>query len=318
MSATDVHTGAWGGDPARKQASIAAARAALAAGRAMTCIPALRLSVAGQSDDPSNVYCEAYGTADLAELEARAGLSASTLMLASAALCGCQHWTRSGEGDRHIPGLVGGTKEAPIAALEAIRVGADPFTLTRNYVVDLLGHLATVRDNQGRCLTPEQQALVRQLATLHDAGCTDPARFRELRRTATAATDAATGDLEGPILRFVESVAWPLAGLSAELPEFVVYLHFDLRSLLAPESLSPADQAMRDALWALYEAAQEQFRANPKFDIKAELERIKSTREFAAVNAPAFQARVDHSELMEAEAYAPFATDLLTGAFRKA
>ena len=318
MSAVLALSSAWGGDPERKQASIASARSALAAGPTVMCNPTLWLGAAGQANGPSNLYCAAYGTADPAELEARAGLPVSTLMLASAALCGCQHWASTGEGDQRMPALVGGAEEAPIAALEAIRAGADPFALTRGYVVDLLGQLAAVHDRAGGGLTPEQQALVRQLATLHDEGCTDPATFRAIRRTATAATDAASGDLEGAVLRFVEAVAWPLAGLSAELPEFVMRLQVELRSPLAPELLTPAERATYDAFSALYLAASRRLKADPTLDAKAEYEKIESTPEFVAVNDPAFQVRLERLALVEAEAYAPFAVDLLIGAFRKA
>ena len=318
MSAVLALSSAWGGDPERKQASIASARAALAAGPVVTCNPSLRLVAAGQANGPSNVYCAAYGTADPAELEIRAGLPVSTLMLASAALCGCQQWASTGEGDQRRPALVGGAEEAPIAALEAIRAGADPFALTRNYVVDLLGQLATLQDRVGKGLTPEQQALVRQLATLQDEGCTDPATFRAFRRTATAATDAATGDLDDTVLRFVEAVAWPLAGLTAELPEFLMHLQVELPSSLAPDLLSAAERATYDAFSALYLAASRRLKADPTLDAIAEYAKIETTPEFVAVNDPAFQDRLERLALVEAEAYAPFAVDLLIGAFRKA
>ena len=309
---------AWGGDPARKQASIAAARAALAARPVVTCSPALNLAEVGADRNWSNVYCAAYGTADPADLEAQAGLPVSVLLLASAALCGCQFMARTGVGDQRMPELVGGAKEAPIAALEAIRAGADPLALIRNYVVDLLRQMAGLHDCEGRGLTPEQQALVRQLATLHDESCTDRATFRALRRTAMAATDTATGDLEGTVLRFVESVAWPLAGLSTELIGSVMFLHIELRSPLAPEQLSPAERATGDALSALYLAAGQRLREDPAVDAKAEYAKIETTPEFAAVKDPAFQDRLERLALVEAEAYAPFAGDLLIGAFRKA
>ena len=315
MSAAEVLTGAWGGDPARKQASIATARAALAAGPVVMCNPTLRLAAPGQADDVSNVYCAAYGTADPAELEARSGLPVSTLMLASAALRGCEHWSRVGDG---VPRMVGGTGEAPIVALEAIRAGADPVALARHYVVDLLAQLAAVQDSAGQGLSPEQQALVRHLATLHEEGCTDPATFRALRRTATAATDAAAGDLEGAVLRFAESVAWPLAGLVRELAEFAMRVHMELRSHLALERPSPAEQATLEAVSVMYGATTERLQADPKLDFKAEFAKIEATPEFAAANDAAFQAQLEHYDLVAAEAYAPFAVELLLGAFRKA
>ena len=315
MSASDVHTGAWGGDPARKQASIAAARAALAAGPVVMCNPTLRLAEPGQADDVSNVYCAAYGTADPAELEARSGLPVGTLMLASAALRGCEHWSRVGVG---VPRLVGGTGEAPIAALEAIRAGADPVALARKYVVDLLRQIEAIRDRDGQGLTQDHRALVSHLATLHEEGCTDPATFRALRRTATAATDAAAGDLEGAVLRFAESVAWPLAGLVGELPEFAMRVHVELRSHLAPERPSPAERATLEAVSALYRAVYERQGADPKLDFNAEVARIEATPEFAAANDAAFQAQLERYDLVAAESYAPFAANLLIGAFRKA
>ena len=309
---------AWGGDAGRKQASIAFARSALAGRPSVFCSPTLRLGTAGQAGDPSNVYCAAFGTADPSELEARSGLPASTLMLASAALSACVRWDQAGEDMPRVPGLVAGAIEAPLDALEAIRAGADPRALARRYVVDLLGQLAVRRDHGGRGLTAEQQALVRQLATLHDEGCTDPAAFRALRRAATAATDAATGDLAPKALGFVESVAWPLAGLTDELPELVSGLHAALRSQLLLERLSPQEHATLDALSNLYRAVREREGVDPTFDARAERERIETTPEFVAANEPALLARLDRYDRDAIEAYAPFAVDLLIGAFRSA
>ena len=311
-------SGAWGGDPVWKQASIAAARAALAAGPVVMCSPTLRLAASGQANDVSNVYCAAFGTADPSELEARSGLPASTLMLASAALSACVRWDPAGEDMPREPRLVAGAIEAPLDALEAIPVGADPLALARHYVVDLLGQVAVRRDHGGRGLTAEQQALVRQLATLHDEGCVDPAGFRALRRAATAATDAATGDVATKVLGFVESAAWPLAGLVEELPELVSGLHAALRSQLLLEQLSPRERATLDALSGLYRAVGERERVDPTFDARAERERIETTPEFAAANEPALLARLERYDRDAIEAYAPFSVDLLIGAFRKA
>ena len=247
MSAAVALDGAWGGDPARKRASVAVARKALAAGPVVMCNPALLLDAAEPPRKPGNVFCAAYGTADPSELETRAGLPASTLMLASAALVACEHWVGAGDGDQRVPRLVNGAAAAPIALLEAIRVGADPLELTRHYVVDLLGELAAILSHDGRGLTREQQSLVRQLATLHSRGTADCHAFRALRRTATAATDAATGDLATTVLRFVEAVAWPLAGLVPELPAITARLHFELRTQLAPERRSPGTRATLEA-----------------------------------------------------------------------
>jgi len=102
MSASPTSIVAWGGDPARKQASIEAARAVLAAEPAVTYSASLKLASTGQAHYPSNVYCAAYGTADPDELEARAGLSASTLLLASAALGACEYWGWSSESDGRV------------------------------------------------------------------------------------------------------------------------------------------------------------------------------------------------------------------------
>ena len=310
--------GAWGGDPARKQAAIATARASLAAGPIVTCIPTPHLGDAGQPGDPSNVYCAAYGTADPAELEARAGLSAATLMLASAVLSACEYWEKAGEDGPHLPQMAAGTGEAPIAVLEAVPVGADPVALARNYVVDLLGWLGAIRDRDGRGLDPEQQRIVRELATLHGEGGADAARFRALRRTATAATDAATGDLAPAVFRFVEAAAWPLAGLAAELPGVVSQLHIGMRSLLAPERPSPAEQATIDALSALYRALNARTTAEPDLDFKAELAKIEATPEFVAAYDPAFVARIRRYDVVAADAYGPIAVERLIGAFRRA
>ena len=309
---------AWDGDAARKQASIAFARSALAARPSVFCIPTLRLGTAGQADDPSNVYCAAFGTADPSELESRSGLPASTLMLASAALSVCVRWDQAGEDMPRVPGLVAGAIEAPLNALEAIPVGADTLALARRYVVDLLGRLADPRNHGGRGLTAEHQALLRQLATLHDEGCTDPVAFRALRRAATGATDAATGDLARPALGFVESVAWPIEGLTEELPELVSRLHLDLRLKLLLEQQSPQECATLDALSDMYRAVSDRERVDLTFDAQAERERIETTPEYAAANEPALLARLDRNDLVATEAYAPFAVDLLIGAFRRA
>ena len=268
--------GAWGGDPARKQASIAAARAALAAGPEVFCSAALL---------PGNVYGVAYGTVDPAELDARAGVPAGTLLLAAAALGSCQYYGPVSGDDVPAYRMAAGTEGAPIAVLEAIRVGTDPLGLARCYVVDLLGRLATLAGPAGQALTPDQQEMVRRLAALHECDGTDPAAFRAFRRAATSTTDAATGFLATEILKFVESVGWPLAGLTMELPIFVARLHVVLRDCLAPERPSAEEQATLDALDALYAATNERLR---------------------------------HYERIAAEAYAPFAVDLLTGAFRRA
>lgn len=318
MSASNETAGAWGGDPLRKRTSIAAARKALESGPVVMCSPPLRLGAAGQANDPSNIYCAAYGTDDPAELEARAGVPTSTLMLVSATLGHCEYWAPTGEGDQRAPRMAAGLEGAPIDALEAIRAGADPTSLERCYVVDLLRRLTAIQDRGGRGLNHDQQALMRQLASLHDDGSTDPATFRAVRRMATEATDAATGELETTVLRFVESVAWPLGGLSAELPWITSRVNFELRTQLAPERPSVAEQATLEALATRYRALNERYEAEPDLDFKAELGKIKATPEFAAANEPAFMARLQGYDAAAVEAYAPFAVGVLVGAFSRA
>lgn len=309
-------SGAWGGDSARKQASIAAARAALAAGPVVVCAP--RLFLADENRDWGNVYCVAYRTTDPAELEARAGLPVSTLMLVSAALSSCDYYVLADDGMGRRKRLADNALEAPIAALEAIPVGADTLALGRSYVIELLARLERLRDLDGRGLTPEQRALPRRLATLHSEGSADPVAFRVLRRTATAATDASTAEIEAAIMAFVESLAWPLAGLTAELPEILSLGHQGLRACLAPERPTPAETAQMTAVDAMFHAMGERFETEHGFDIDAEIAIIEATPEYLAVNHPAFKVRLEHYDMVAAEAYAPFAIDLLLGAFRTA
>ena len=68
----------------------------------------------------------------------------------------------------------------------------------------------------------------------------------------------------------------------------------------------------------MYGATTERLQADPKLDLKAEFAKIEATPEFAAANDAAFQAQLEHYDLVAAEAYAPFAVELLIGAFRKA
>lgn len=319
MGATEAHAlpyGAWDGDPARKQASIAAARAAIAAGPAVVCAP--RLSIPDEHRDWGNVYCTAYRTTDPAELEARAGLPVSSLMLASAALSGCDYYELADDGMRRRKRLAENALEAPIAALEAIPVGADTFALGRSYVLELLGRLERLRDLDGRGLTPEQRALPRRLATLHGEGSADPFAFRALRRTTTAATDAAATEIETAVLAFVESLAWPLAGLTDELPDIVQRGHQGLRAALAPQRPTPVEAAQLKAVETMFDALDERRRAEPGLDTEPEVARIQATPEFRAVIDLAFQVRLEHYDHLAAEAHAPFAIDLLLGAFRKA
>ena len=316
MRAAEIFNGAWGGDPGRKQASIAAARAALAVGPAVVCVP--RPFLATEHRDWGNVYCTAYRTTDPAELEARAGLPVSTLMLASAALSGCDYYVWAGDNMRHCKRLAGNALEAPIAALEAIPLGADTLALARCYVLDLLVRLERLRDLDGRGLTPEQRALPRRLATLHSEGSTDSVAFRALRRTAIAATDVATIEIEAAVMAFVESLAWPLAGVTDELPDILQRGHHGLRAALAPERPTPAEAAQMKAVDAMYDALQKRIWAEPGLDTKPEVARISATPESVAVWDTAFQVRLARYDLLAAEAYAPFAIDLLIGAFRRA
>ena len=317
VSAEVVQSGAWGGDPARKQASIATARAALAAVPVVSLRPRFKLAAPG-NDEVSNVYCAAYGTDDPAELETRSGLPASTLMLVSAALRACERWGASDDGGRRELPLVEPVAGAPVEALEAIRVGADPLAIARSYVVELFGRLEALRDHDGRGLTTEQCALLHRLATLHRDDCTDPAAFNELRREAMAMTDRTSGEFEKPVLKFVEALAWPLAGLTGELPEIVGTLHMELFDRLSPEQPSPADKAIGEAANALARALMARIEADPTLDNEAEYARLRATPEFVAMRDPAFRARQSRLDLVAAEAYAPFAVDVLLTAFRRA
>ena len=316
-SAKVVQSGAWGGDAARKQASIATARAALATVPVVSLRPKLKLATPGH-DEVSNVYCAAYGTDDPAVLESRAGLPVSTLMLTSAALRACERWGASDNGGRRELPMVPPVAGVPVEALEAIRVGAEPIAIARSYVVELLGRLEILGDRDGRGLTPEQRALLRRLATLHRDDCTDPAVFRELRREAMATTDGVSGEFEAPVLQAVEALAWPLAGLMDELPAIMSDLHMQLVYRLSPEQPSPEAKAMSEAANAMAQALSARIEADPTLDVDAEYARLRATPEFMAMRDPAFRARQSRLDLVAAEAYAPFAVDVLLTAIRKA
>lgn len=195
MAFREQLAGAWGGDPGRKWASIAAARAALAAGSPVACGPELWLAPPDHPDWSSSLYCAAYGTADPAELEIRSGMPTHVLRLISGTLAACECVNRQGGWTRGSR-LVEVASAAPLSVLEAIPVGAEELALARCYVVELLIRLMELRGRDDRCLAPEQQALLGDLARLHTTGCDEPVAFRALRRAATAATDAATVDLE--------------------------------------------------------------------------------------------------------------------------
>lgn len=318
MSADATTGGAWGGDPARKQAAIEAARAALAATPAYMCIPALKMSSPDEPESYSNVYCAAWGTADPAELEARSGLPARVLLLLSSTLACCESWPRDAATRRRRPRLVEAARGAPIGLLEAIRPGAEPAELARHYVVDLLGWMAGVRAPDGRGLAPEQRLLVRELAALHGSAGTDASAYRALRRAATASTDGSNDELAAAMLQFVEAVAWPIDGLSAELPDLATQLNLQLRSQLAPERPNAEERAVLDAAAGVFRAMYARLEADPTLDRKALIGQALATPEVAAQEAPAFQDRMVHYDRRAAEAFAAMALDLMSGALRKA
>ena len=133
-----------------------------------------------------------------------------------------------------------------------------------------------------------------------------------------ATTDGASGEFERPVLQFVEALAWPLAELTGELPEIVGTLHMELFDRLSPEQPSPADKAIGEAANALARALMARVEADPTLGNEAEYARLRATPEFVAMRDPAFRARQSRLDLVAAEAYAPFAVDLLLTAFRKA
>ena len=120
------------------------------------------------------------------------------------------------------------------------------------------------------------------------------------------------------MLAFVESLAWPLDGLTAELPDILQRGHQGLRAALAPERPTPVETAQLKAVDAMFDAVVERNRVEPGFDVEAEVARIQATPECVAVTDLAFQVRLEHYDLLAAEAYAPFAIELLLTAFRKA
>lgn len=316
MSATEVVRGAWAGDAARKQAAIQAARQALDAGGEFVTYPFLDLALPEHPDRESNVYCLAYGTADPVELEARSGLPVEVLLLASAALAACQYQTSAFEPDIEPsrPGLVA----AALAALEAIPVGADATSIARCYVADLLDWLVGVHDQDGHSLTQEQQSLIRELAALHAASGTAPAAFRPVRRAIAEATNAASNELEASVMRFVESVAWPMAGLAGELPQQVSWLHLGLRPLLSPDQPTPEERDALDAFGKMYASVSERLRADPSLEGEVLFAEVDAAPVGIVVNAPAFQAGLERRWRVAAQAYAPVAIGLLIGALRKA
>ena len=304
-------TGAWGGDTKRKQASIEALRAGLAVRPKVLCVVDLFLAPP-DSDDFSNLYCAGYGTQDAAELEERSGLPAWVLQLVSGVLETCQYLRPDG------PQLVAAAVDVPQAALEAIPVGADPQLIARRHTVLMLDLCAALRDNGGRGLAPEQQALVRDVAALHAAGSDDAAAFRALRRRATTSADTANEGIEAIVLEFVASVAWPVTGMSAELPAIVSRAHHELRERLAPERPTPEELAALDAVNSLGKALRERMAAMPDLDANAIQEQFSSSPEYLKVNSPEFQAQLVHYSRISAEAYAPLALGVLFEALRSA
>ena len=310
--------GAWGGDPARKQAAIEAARTALAAAPVYASFPALAIAKPDEPASYSNVYCAAWGTADPAELEDRSGLPAPVLLLLSSTLASGEHWQGAPGNEQRRPQHVEAARGAPISLLEAIRPGADPVELARHYVVDLLGWMAGVRAPDGRGLTPEQRLLVRELAALHGSTGADASAYRALRRAATAATDGSNDELAAALLRFVESIAWPIDGLVAELPELAAQLNLELRSHLSPEPPNAEERAVLDAANGVFRALYERLQSDPTLDRKALLEQALASPEVVAKDDPGFQERIAHYDRVAAEAYIATALDLMTGALRKA
>ena len=302
-------TGAWGGDAERKQASIATLRAGLAARPKVLCVVDLFLAPPG-SDDFSNVYCAGYGTQDPAELEERSGVPAWVLQLISGVLQACQY--RGPDGLQ----LVASAVDVPQAALEAIPVGADPQSIARRHTVLMLDQCAALRDNTGRSLAPEQQALVREVRALHAAGSDDAAAFRASRRRVVAAADAAKEGIESNVLEFFASVAWPLAGLLAELPAIVSRAHDGMRASLAPERPTAEELAAFDAVNSLAKALRERKEVEPDLDANVLQEQFFASPEYLKVNSSEFKARLDRYSRVSAEAYAPLALGMLFEALR--
>ena len=304
---------AWGGDASRKAASIAVARSALAAGPPVFLAPVLILAKTGDEFPLSNVYCAGYGTAGPAQLEARSGVPVWLLMTICGTLSACEYMATDGT-HRIAPAA----ESAPLDALEAIPVGADPVAVARSYLAELLGRFAGPRSDLGGGLNAEQQALVGEIASLHRAAGVPSADFRALRRAAVAMSDRATGDVERTFLEFVASVSWPAASLTEELPGLLRFLHRSLRSYLSPERPTADEQAITDALSALYQAAYDRKENEPDADLDRLLENVRATPEHARANTPEFLARKEHYTRVGAESYAPFAVGLLLEAFRKA
>ena len=307
MSAAEVLRGAWGGDPERKQAAIATVRATLAGCANVSLDPFFRLAAPDRADGISNVYCAAFGTGDPEELQARAGLTSDLLRLISALMCACDAYE-----------IAPAARDLPAAALEEIPVGVDNDAIVRSYMVALLDRIADIRGSDGHGLAPEHLVLVRKLRSLYAEVEVDAAAFRALRRSAMSARDAATKELETAVLHFVESTAWPLAGLTAELPELVSTLVYTLCSLLSPYQPSASDVAIQEASNAQFRAINERRAAEPQFEVEPELRRIRESPEFAAISDPDFVSRRMQRERAAAEAFVPFTVDLLIGVFRKA
>jgi len=318
MSVTGRSSAAWGDDASIKAASIAVARSALAAGPPVIFVPMLRLAESGRAGDASNVYCAGYGTADAARLEARAGLPAWLLMTICGALAACEYWTRDAETGIVTRRVAPAAESAPLDALEAIPVGADPVAVARSYLAELLGRFAGPHSDFGDGLNAKQQALVGEIASLHRAERVPPADFRTLRRAAVAMSDRATGDFERAFLEFVASVSWPAASLAAELPGLAGRLNLSLRSTLSPERPTADERAVLEALSALYQEAYDRKENEPGADIHRLLENVRLTPEYARAHAPEFQVRLGHYDRVAAEFYAPLAVGLLLEALRKA
>lgn len=302
---------AWGGDAERKQAAIGALRTGLAA-RPNVLYGVDLFLAAPESGGFSNVYCAAYGTADPGELEDRSGLPVWVLQLVSGVLEACVF---SGAAGRQ---LVESAADVPLTALEAIPVGADLQSIMRRHIILMFDRCVELRDNDCRVLAPEQQTLVQEVRALHAAGSDNAAAFRALRRRVVAANDAANDSVQTIVLEFAESVAWPMAGLFAELPMIVNKVHLELCAKLAPERPTAEELAAVAAMWSAYQAIRDRQQAESGIDEGAVQERWRATPEYLKVNAPEFQARLHHYSRASVEAYSPLALGILFEALRSA
>jgi hypothetical protein len=120
------------------------------------------------------------------------------------------------------------------------------------------------------------------------------------------------------VQRFIESTAWPPAGLMVGLPLIAGIFVATLCPLLSPYQPAAADRAITDTLDAQFRAIHERMAVELQFDVESERRRISELPEYAAVSDPDFVSRRMQREGDSAEAFVPFTVDLLIGAFRKA